>query len=88
MKQKYKILELTKGYCAIISAEDYKRVSKHNWYTHMSAGTRREPGKPYARSNIKGKKVYLHRFIVGDVEPGFQVDHKNHQTLDCRRDNL
>lgn len=83
-----KAILLTKGYAAIISKADWPRVRKYSWYTHMSAGTKKKPGQPYARACVKGKKVYLHRFIMGDVAPGFQVDHKNHQTLDCRRENL
>ncbi len=82
-----KVILLTKGYCAIISKEDWKRVKKYSWYTHMSAGSRRKPGQPYARAFIKGKKIYLHRFITAAELP-FHVDHDNHQTLDCRRQNL
>ncbi|MFD1755949.1 HNH endonuclease [Rufibacter sediminis] len=36
---------------------------------------------------MNGRKVYLHRFIMGAPED-LEVDHKNHQTLDCRRENL
>lgn len=83
-----KAILLTQGYAAIISKADFRRVKKYSWYTHISAGTSRKPGQPYARATIKGRKVYLHRFIMGNVEAVFQVDHKNHQTLDCRRENL
>lgn len=82
-----KAFPLTKGFVAIVSKEDWSRVRKYKWYTHVSAGTKKKPGQPYARATVDGKKVYLHRFIVG-ANPAFQVDHKNHQTLDCRRENL
>ncbi len=86
-KQKWRVLELTQGYVAIISAQDYRRVNRYKWHAHKSRGSKRKPGQPYARATIKGKKVYLHRYIM-DAPEDMHVDHRNHQTLDCRRDNL
>ena len=82
-----KVILLTKGYVAIVSSADYRRVKKYKWHLHRSKGKNRKPGRPYARAGIKGKKVLLHRFITGAELP-IQVDHLNHQTLDCRRENL
>ncbi len=82
-----RVLYLSKGYVAIVSDSDWEAVSKFNWHVHRSAGTNKKQGQPYARTNINGKKVYLHRLITGAEYP-LQVDHKNHQTLDCRRENL
>jgi hypothetical protein len=93
-------IPLTRGYVAIISAKHYRRVNRHSWHVHMSRGTRKKPGQPYARATIEGKKVYLHRFVKDDEisqkllegctdnESLWHVDHKNHQTLDCRDENL
>lgn len=74
-------------YVAVISAEDYRRVNRYSWHVHVSKGTKRKPGQPYARATINGKKIYLHRFVMSAPEY-MHVDHKNHQTLDCRRENL
>lgn len=82
-----RVLHLTKGFVAIVSEEDFRRVARYSWHVHVSRGTRKKPGQPYARATINGVKVYLHRFILAAPEH-LQVDHKNHQTLDCRRDNL
>lgn len=82
-----RVIPLTKGFVAVISAVDYRRVNRHTWHVHTSRGSKKKPGQPYARANIKGRKVYLHRFIT-NAEPPFHVDHRNHQTLDCRRENL
>ncbi len=80
-----KILNLSDGkYVAIVSKEDFRKVSRYSWYVHFSKGSGRKVGFPYARATINGKKVYLHRFIL-DAPTGFHVDHKNHCTLDCRR---
>lgn len=95
-----RVLKLTKGYVAVVSKEDYRRVNRHKWHVHMSAGRGRRLGLPYARTVIDGKKVYLHRFVMEkeievrlrdgctDNEAHWHVDHVNHQTLDCRRGNL
>lgn len=86
-KQKWRVLELTQGFVAIISACDYRRANKYSWHVHKSRGSQRKPGQPYARATINGQKVYLHRFIM-EAPDSMHVDHINHQTLDCRRDNL
>lgn len=41
----------------------------------------------YAYTNIARKTVYLHRFITY-APKGFDVDHINHDTLDCQDENL
>lgn len=87
MKNQYRIINLTKGFVAIIDAADYRRVNKYSWHVHHSKGRNKVVGQPYARSTIAGKKVYLHRFITGAYAP-LHVNHRNHQTLDCRSDNL
>lgn len=74
-------------YVTIVSKEDYRRVNRYKWYAHRSRGSNRKLGQPYARATINGKKVYLHRFIM-DAPEYMHVDHRNHQTLDCRRENL
>lgn len=87
MQNKSRVIELTKGFAAIIDAEDFRRVNRHKWYAHQSAGSKRKHGQPYARACIDGRKVYLHRFIMQAPED-MHVDHVNRQTLDCRKRNL
>lgn len=74
-------------YVAVISSEDFRRCNRYVWHVHFSKGKGRAKGEPYARTNINGKKVYLHRFVMG-CPKGLHVDHLNHCTLDCRRENL
>lgn len=83
----YRVIPLTQGFVAIIDSADFRQVNKYKWHTSFSKGNKRKIGQPYARANIDGKKVYLHRFIV-NANSEMHVDHKNHQTLDCRRENL
>lgn len=83
----YRIIPLTQGFVAIIDAKHFRRVNRYSWHTHKAKGTKKKPGEPYARATINGRKIYLHRFIMNAPEH-MNVDHKNHQTLDCRESNL
>ena len=82
-----KVILLTKGFVAVVSKEDFRQLSKYKWHVHQSRGSKRKIGQPYARTNIDGKKVLMHRFIMG-VSVDLHVDHRNHCTLDNRRENL
>lgn len=68
--------EVDKTY--IIDANDYPLVSKYHWDTNAYG---------YARTNIKGKNLLLHRLIT-EVKPGQQVDHINLNILDNSKKNL
>lgn len=78
-----KEIPLTKGAVAIVSDEDYERVSQYKW-SLQSAG--------YAVRGIKrdGRWTHelMHRFILGDSCAGLDVDHINMDRLDNRRSNL
>lgn len=75
-----KIIPLTQGYEALIDDEDYVKLSAYSWH----ALNHKERGYIYAATNYKGKTLYLHNLITGWKI----VDHKNHNTLDNRKENL
>jgi hypothetical protein len=66
------------GHLTIVDDEDFERYSTLNWSTTTHLYVHRREGD---------KTVYLHRLIVGALS-GQHVDHKNHDTLDNRRENL
>ena len=79
-----KEIPLTQGKVALVDDEDFELVSRFKWRAHS---------KGYAHTAlymgcIGGKEqtcdVYLHRLIMRPPK-GFQVDHINHNKLDCRR---
>jgi len=77
-------IELTRGYKAIVSDEDYDLVSKHKWCYHSDG---------YAHSRIKwnGKHrmILMHRLILDIVDtPELHVDHKDMDGLNNTRDNI
>jgi hypothetical protein len=70
-------LPLTDGRFALVDADLSSELSRYSW---SGAGT----NGAYAATSIGSKRVYLHHMVL----PGQRVDHKNGNTLDCRRDNL
>lgn len=75
---------LTDGLFACIDSEDVPLVSHVSWSaikTNRHSTTHYAVGKPRG----DGKHVYLHRFLSDTTK---DVDHRNINGLDCRRDNL
>ena len=78
-------IPLTRGYVALIDDEDVERVSAHRWWA-VPGG--RPAGKMYAYTQISRKTVYLHRFVLAPMPFRALVDHRNGDSLDCRKSNL
>lgn len=62
-----------------IDRDDYFRVSGHSW---------RLMGRGYIKGRIRGKDVYLHRFVMNERNPRILIDHSNNDILDNRKKNL
>ena len=79
------IIPLTQDQFAIVDAEDYEELSKYKWYAQKT----RYGGYVAARNSPSPKRtvIPMHRQITS-CPKGFDVDHKNHDTLDNRRENL
>lgn len=77
---------LTLGLVAQIDEDDMERVIKHRWHTHVSK-RRGYPTNTYARGQIAGQKIYLHRFIM-NCPAGKEVDHLDGDGLNNSRSNL
>lgn len=74
-------IPLTHGKVALVDSDDAERVNQHLWF----AAWERVRNTWTARMRGTGSKtVYLHRFLL-NVPTGVMVDHKNGNTLDCRR---
>ena len=79
---KMKRIALTKGKFALVDDEDFQRVMRHGWIANRSI-----QGRWYAVAQIKQRRVYLQRFILGTPE-GMDTDHINGDTFDNRKSNL
>jgi hypothetical protein len=87
-----KHIPLTQGQFAIVDDEDFERTNQFKWSAMKI--TRKSGTVFYAKRVVwddwKDKKqhiVLLHRFIL-EAPVGFDVDHKNNEPLDCRKENL
>ena len=66
----------------IVDAEDYEKVKGHRWSSSMTSC-----GVWYVRTTIKRKAVSLHHFVSGSPSLGFEMDHRNRDTFDNRKEN-
>ncbi|KKN79020.1 hypothetical protein LCGC14_0344960 [marine sediment metagenome] len=92
-------IELTKGYVVKVDDEDYDWLMTYSWHALESSNEikrRRLRDRVVARAAVRVnlpngryayEVVYMHRLIM-KAKPKEQVDHKNHDTLDNRRENL
>jgi hypothetical protein len=83
--------ELTQGQVALINIEDWPKIEQHKWCATWNSGTK----SYYAVTNIKlnGKwtTMRMSRLIMGlgdGKSDKRKVDHKDHNTLDNRKNNL
>lgn len=76
-------VKLTRGLVTIIDAEDLELVSQYKWCATRCVGGNTD----YATGRYEGKNALLHRVLL-DAPDGMDVDHKNHNGLDNRRENL
>lgn len=90
----YRLIPLTKGYRALVDECDYERVMQYKWnariFRHPDGSVKVIYGgrQDYALGRRKPVFHALHRFILGVTDPKVQVDHIDHDGLNCRRENL
>jgi hypothetical protein len=72
---------------ATVDDEDYEYLSRHKWCA--SKGVRNKSWYAVRSIKINGKcqRVFMSR-VIAQARLGEVVDHKNHDTLDNRRENL
>lgn len=75
-----KEIRCTKGMIALVDDEDFELVSQFKWQAIFKGKTY------YAFTGRPG--IRMHRMILGLTDPRIGVDHKNHNGLDNRRENL
>lgn len=83
-----KEIPLTQGQVALVDDEDYEELSKYKWQVRAT----RRAGVFYAvrtvtRKGRSAQSIYMHRQIMGATK-GQDVDHRNGNGLDNRRENM
>lgn len=81
-----KQIPLTKGQFAIVDDDKYEWLNQWKWQADkVPYGTYRAVRTDFTSG--KKRKIYMHRQILG-TPVGTEVDHKNHNTLDNRIQNI
>jgi hypothetical protein len=83
----YRRIPLTQGKFAIVDPQDYKRLSRHKWYTSRYSHTCYAIRGQWSPELKKRLTISMHREII-DVPEDMFIDHINHNGLDNRRANL
>jgi hypothetical protein len=83
LDQNIKLIALTQGQNAIVSAVDYESLIRFNWFAHWHPNR----NSFYVKAWIGDKFVGMHTFLI-PCRPGCVPDHIDGNTLDNRRDNL
>ena len=73
---------IIKGYKILFDDTDEDAICPYNWAVRLGWGD-----TPYAQTSVNGKSVLMHRLLL-DAPKGMLVDHRNHNTLDNRRENI
>jgi hypothetical protein len=82
-----KHIPLSQNQFAIVDDENYPLLSDFKWCYRSERGGKQGYAVRHAKANGKDRLLYLHRVIMPPGE-GQEVIFKNHDTLDCRRENL
>lgn len=82
-------IPLTRGLFALVDDADFALVAPYSWQAVLNGSGKLRRPYAMAQTRVDGRRVNIamHRLIKG-TPPGFETDHRNHDTLDNRRDNL
>jgi hypothetical protein len=78
-------IPLSKGLVALVDEDDYERASTYKWHA-IKRGRLHHAMRSVKRGGVRST-VYLHRWLM-DAPTGIEVDHRNGDGLDNRRENL
>lgn len=67
---------------AYIDLDDFDKCSKKSWRIS------KKRNKYYVVSGPKKEQVYLHQFVFGKAQNGYEIDHKDGNSLNNRKYNL
>lgn len=83
-----KEIQLTQGKVALCDDEDFEYLIRFNWHAVLCPdGRSGKYPKWYAARKEGGKRIYMHRDLMG-TPAGMVVDHHDDNGLNCQKKNL
>ncbi len=78
------------GKIMLVDDGDYEKMNQLKWYWHNGyALAVKHISGSHSKNNIVQQNIVAHRYVLDlKAGDGIVVDHKNHNTLDNRRENL
>ena len=85
-----KQIPLTQGKFALVDDEDYDYLMQWKWNTEKARKGRRYYAKraEYDKETQTQKTIRLHRVIMNVIDPNIHIDHKDHDGLNCQKNNM
>lgn len=78
-----KLIPLSQGYFTQVDDSDFNHLIKLKWWISKS------DTRIYATGVVSGgRKISLHRYLMGATDPKIDIDHRDGNTLNNQRDNL
>jgi hypothetical protein len=87
LDQSYRLIPLSQNQNALVDASNFDWLSKWNWQAWWCSDTKSFYAVRGETKDGKRIRVWMHLEILNDRDAE-QGDHKNHDTLDNRRDNI
>lgn len=81
-----KLISLSKGKFSKVDDDDFHKFGQLKWYAKI-CGKYTYASRVTEKNGIR-KCFFLHRVILGITDPKINVDHINHDTLDCQKNNM
>jgi hypothetical protein len=72
---------------ALVDDEDYEKLIKYKWYVRYHHRNFYAQRLQYSEIDKKNHFIMLHREILGTAK-GVEVDHKDHNELNCQKWNM
>lgn len=82
-----KEIQLTQGQVALVDDEDFERLDQYKWHVLFNNSNKFYALRTSSMVNGKRFKILMHREII-NAPKNIQVDHRNGNGLDNRKENL
>lgn len=83
----YRFIALTQDQNAIVDLQDYASLLQHSWFAAWDPTTQSFYARRTLWNGVRSVTILMHRVIM-NCPDDMEIDHRNGNTLDNRRENL